>query len=76
MSAKDLRLKNGYCCRYDKLPCKRFSYELGAGACFFYNVNGRLKFTCKRLVVPAGLSLPKQLSLEELKNGFSLVKHS
>jgi hypothetical protein len=69
---KDLYSKAGYCCPYDKLPCKRFSYELGAGACFSYNVEGRLKFTCKRFVARAGFSIPKQLSAEEMKkDGFS-----
>ena len=71
VDSKEPLSKFGYCCPHDKLPCKRFDYELGAGACFFYNVEGRLKFTCKRFVAPAGYSLPKQMSPEEMKgNGF------
>lgn len=62
---KDLRSKSGYCCPYDKLPCKRFDYDLGAGACFTYDVTGRLKFVCRRFVAPAGFLIPKQLSPEE-----------
>ena len=70
---KNLLSKSGCCCPYDKLPCKRFDYVLGAGACFFYNVGGHLKFTCKRFVAPVGFSLPKQLSPEQMKeDGFSL----
>lgn len=69
---KDLYSKAGYRCPYDKLPCKRFDYELGAGACFTYNVGGRLKFTCKRFVAPVCFTLSKQLSAEEMKKaGFS-----
>ena len=62
---------SGYCCPYDKLPCKRISYDSNMPACFFYGVNGRLKFVCRRFVALAGFSLPKQLSPEEMKeDGF------
>ena len=36
-------------------------------ACFFYGVNGRLKFVCRRFVAPAGFSVPKQLSPEDMR---------
>lgn len=52
-------------CPYDKLHCKRFDYLLNAGACFTYDVKGRLRFICKRFVAPAGFVVPKQLSSED-----------
>ena len=55
-----------YYCPYDKLSCKRFDSVLDAGACFTYNVNGRLRFVCKRFVASAGYSIPKQLSPEDM----------
>jgi len=60
-----------YCCPYDKSRCKRFTYD-GFPACFVYDVNGRLRFVCRRFVTPAGFSVPKQLSPEHMKNGFSM----
>jgi hypothetical protein len=57
----------GYCCPYDKLPCKRYDYVLDNGACFTYDRNGRLRFVCKRCVLPTGFSLIKQMSSEQLK---------
>jgi hypothetical protein len=58
-----LHFDSDYCCPYDKLLCKRVGYD-GFPACFTYDVNGRLKFVCKRFVAPAGFVVPKQLSSE------------
>lgn len=56
-----------YCCPYDKLPCKRYDYDLGAGACFTYDVNGRLRWVCRRFARDKRLKLPKQLSPEVME---------
>lgn len=59
-------LRSGYCCPHDKLPCSRFDDDLGAGACFVYRVDGRLRGVCRRFVAPAGFVVPKQLFPEEM----------
>jgi len=56
-----------YCCPHDKLRCKRVDWD-GFPACFIYNMNGRLRFVCRRFVVPDGFTLPKQLSPEQIKD--------
>lgn len=70
---KSLDLNFDYICSSDKLPCNRFSFELGVGDCVSFDVKGRRIFLCARYVAPAGLSVPKQLTVEELESGsFSL----
>ena len=62
---------SGYCCPYDKLPCKRVDYLSGDPACFIWDVNGRLRFTCRRFVAPVGFKVPKQLSPDDMKDNVS-----
>ena len=70
---RDFNPHSEYRCPHDKLLCKRVGYD-GFPSCFTWDVNGRLRFVCKRFVAPAGFSLPKQLSPEEMKeDGFSRV---
>lgn len=57
----------GHFCSYDKLPCKRYNYEFDCYDCATYDKNGRLRWVCKRFALPAGFSLVKQLSSEQLK---------
>ena len=59
---------SGYCCPYDKLPCKRISYSSDMPSCLFYGVTGRLKFVCRRYVAPIDFTVPKQLSPELMKD--------
>jgi hypothetical protein len=61
-----LHFSSDFKCPYDKLPCRRFDYYLEFGACFVWDVNGRLRFVCKRFVAPVGFSVPKQLTPEEV----------
>ena len=66
LSKRDSLSGFGYCCPYDKLQCKRYDYVLDNGACFTYDRNGHLRWVCKRLVLPAGFSLIKQMSSEQM----------
>lgn len=70
---KTLDLNFDYICSSDKLPCNRFSFELGVGDCIRFDVKGCRMFLCVRYVAPVGFSVPKQLTAEELESGsFSL----
>jgi hypothetical protein len=61
---------DNYRCPFDMLPCKRYSYALRAGACFTWDVNGRLRWVCRRYPRDMRLKIPKQLSPEDMKDDF------
>jgi hypothetical protein len=64
-----------YCCPYDEKRFKRFTYG-DFPACFVYDVNGRLRFVCRRFVPPKDFSVTKHLSPKDMKgeNGYFWVK--
>ena len=65
---KDYGVAYGVKCSHDGELCHRVDYHDGVPCCLFYDVNGRLRFVCKRFVAPEGYVIPKQLSPEDMSN--------
>jgi hypothetical protein len=55
-----------YRCPFDGLPCDKFIYLAGFGACYVRGLDGKMLSVCHRFVVKAGVSVVTDLVSSDL----------